>query len=304
MMVVIGVDIGGTKIKAGIVDEMGEIKKIASRPTLAEEGREAVLARIFETIDELDIDGIAGIGLGTPGFIDAERGIVTFAGNIEGWTGLNLKDRVSSRYDRLPVFIDNDANIAAMCEGWLGAGKGLKSFAMITLGTGLGGAYYEKNLGFLIGAHFQGAEFGHIVLYPHGDYCTCGQLGCAEAYCSGTALVRHYHELTGESLSGEEIMRSVNENINCKKVVERYQEDIGIYLSTLRNVFDPEAIIIGGGVIQSKAYWWEGMIQAFNDYCNRPQEVAIKPAEYLNDAGVIGGAKLAFDGVRKGHSNE
>lgn len=156
MMVVIGVDIGGTKIKAGIVDEMGEIKKIASRPTLAEEGREAVLARIFETIDELDIDGIAGIGLGTPGFIDAERGIVTFAGNIEGWTGLNLKDRVSSRYDRLPVFIDNDANIAAMCEGWLGAGKGLKSFAMITLGTGLGGAYYEKNLGFLSGAHFRG----------------------------------------------------------------------------------------------------------------------------------------------------
>lgn len=290
----IGLDIGGTKIQGAVIDESGEILKTYRLETCAREGKDKVLENISKIIDFLKTDEIEAIGVGTPGFIDSENGIVTFAGNIDGWTGLNLKKEIE-KISNLPVFIENDANIALVCEKWLGAGKGFKDIVMITIGTGLGGAVYNEKMGLLSGSHFQGAELGHLILHPNGEYCTCGQSGCAESYCSGTALVRHYEELTRNRLSGAEIFKISEKDENAKKVIDRFTSDLAWFLTSLRNVFDPELIIIGGGVINSKDYWWDEVLKNFKNYCHLSEEIEIKPAKFLNDAGVIGAGRIAME---------
>ena len=188
--------------------------------------------------------------------------------------------------------------IALVCEKWLGAGEGYKDIVMITIGTGLGGAIYNEKMGLLSGSHFQGAELGHVILHPNGEYCTCGQSGCAESYCSGTAIVRHYEELTRNKLSGEEIFKISNEDENAKKVIDRFTSDLAWFLTSLRNVFDPELIIIAGGVINSKDYWWDAVLENFKNYCHLSEEIEIKPAKFLNDAGVIGAGRIAMERLK------
>lgn len=290
----IGLDIGGTKIQGAVIDESGEILKTYRLETCAREGKDKVLENISKIIDFLKTDEIEAIGVGTPGFIDSENGIVTFAGNIDGWTGLNLKKEIE-KISNLPVFIENDANIALVCEKWLGAGKGFNDIVMITIGTGLGGAVYNEKMGLLSGSHFQGAELGHLILHPNGEYCTCGQSGCTESYCSGTALVRHYEELTRNRLSGAEIFKISEKDENAKKVIDRFTSDLAWFLTSLRNVFDPELIIIGGGVINSKDYWWDDVLKNFKNYCHLSEEIEIKPAKFLNDSGVIGAGRIAME---------
>ena len=293
----IGLDIGGTKIQGAVIDEKGEILKTYRLETCAREGKDKVLDNISKIIDFLKTDDIKAVGVGTPGFIDSENGIVTFAGNIDGWTGLNLKKEIEKR-SSLPVFIENDANIALVCEKWLGSGKGFNDIVMITIGTGLGGAVYNKKMGLLSGSNFQGAELGHLILHPNGEYCTCGQSGCAEGYCSGTAIVRHYEELTRNKLEGQEIFELVKTDDNAKKVIDRFTSDLAWFLTSLRNIFDPELIIIGGGVINSKDYWWKEVLEKFYNYCHLSEKIEIKPAKYLNDAGVIGAGRIAMERLK------
>lgn len=294
MQKVIGIDIGGTKINACLIDDKGNIVERHMLDTEASKGRDVVLDNIKKSIDSLSKEDAVAIGIGTPGFIDSKNGIITFAGNINGWTGFNLKEAVED-YTNLPVFVENDANIALIAEKWLGACKDSENVVMITLGTGLGGAVITKNGGLLTGAHFQGAELGHILLHPGGNYCTCGQYGCAEAYCAGPAISEDYFRLTGKRLNGKEIFDLVDVDEKAKEVLENYQSNLGYFLTTLRNIFDPDVIVIGGGIINSKNIWWDGMIDNFKKYCNKPYNIDIRPAKFLNDAGAIGAAKIAFE---------
>ena len=291
---VIGIDLGGTKINACLINEEGHILERNTVETEAKKGRDVVLNNIKKAIYGLNFKEATSIGIGTPGFIDAQNGIVTFSGNIDGWTGLNLKKAVEEFAD-VPVFVENDANIALLAENWIGASKEYNNVVMITLGTGVGGAVYTKKGGLLQGAHFQGAELGHMMLHPGGDYCTCGQHGCVEAYCAGTALGKEYKKITGEIKSGEEILALVDTDPAARQVLETYQYDLAYFLTSLRNTFDPEVIVIGGGVINSKEIWWDGMIEKFNDVCNNTLNISVIPAKFLNDAGVIGAAKIAFE---------
>lgn len=294
MQKVIGIDIGGTKINACLIDDKGNIVERHMLDTEASKGRDVVLDNIKKSIDSLSKEDAVSIGIGTPGFIDSKNGIITFAGNINGWTGFNLKEAIED-YTDLPVFVENDANIALIAEKWLGACKDSENVVMITLGTGLGGAVITKNGGLLTGAHFQGAELGHILLHPGGNYCTCGQYGCAEAYCAGPAISEDYFRLTGKRLNGKEIFDLVDVDEKAKEVLENYQSNLGYFLTSLRNIFDPDVIVIGGGIINSKNIWWDGMIDNFKKYCNKPYNIDIRPAEFLNDAGAIGAAKIAFE---------
>ena len=282
----IGLDIGGTKIQGAVIDEKGEILKTYRLETCAREGKDKVFDNISKIIDFLQTDDIKAVGVGTLGFI-----------NIDGWTGLNLKKEIEKR-SSLPVFIENDANIALVCEKWLGSGKGFNDIVMITIGTGLGGAVYNKKMGLLSGSNFQGAELGHLILHPNGEYCTCGQSGCAESYCSGTAIVRHYEELTRNKLEGQEIFELVKTDDNAKKVIDRFTSDLAWFLTSLRNIFDPELIIIGGGVINSKDYWWKEVLEKFDNYCHLSEKIKINPAKYLNDAGVIGAGRIAMERLK------
>lgn len=294
MQKVIGIDIGGTKINACLIDEKGNIVERHMLDTEASKGRDVVLNNIKKAINALSYKDARAIGIGTPGFIDSKNGIITFAGNINGWTGFNLKEALEE-YINLPVFVENDANIALIAEKWLGACKDAENVVMITLGTGLGGAIITKDGGLLQGAHFQGAELGHMMLYPGGNYCTCGQYGCAEAYCAGPAISEDYFRLTGKRLNGKEIFERVKEDEKAQEVLNNYQSNLAYFLTSLRNVFDPEVIVIGGGIINSKDIWWDGMIDNFKKYCNKPYNIDIRPAEFLNDAGAIGAAKIAFE---------
>lgn len=294
MEYVIGVDIGGTKINAAFINEEGEIINKVKVKTNADKGKDEVLNNIKTAINKLPLDKAKAIGIGTPGFIDSENGIVTFAGNINGWTGLNLKKEIE-KFVSISVYVENDANIALLCEKWIGACKEFKNVVMITLGTGLGGAVLINDNTMLYGSHFQGAELGHMIMYPGGRECTCGQKGCAESYCAGRAITRHYFELTGYNLSGDEIFSRVDFDQAAKKVLDDYVYDLANYLSTLRNIFDPDVIVIGGGVINSREIWWDLMIENYKKICNKPDEVKIVSARYLNDSGVIGAAKVAFD---------
>lgn len=296
---VIGIDLGGTKINACLINKNGEIIQRSAVETEAKKGKDAVLNNIKKSIEALDYKDAIAIGIGTPGFIDTENGIVTFSGNIEGWTGLNLKKAIEEFVD-IPVFVENDANIALLAEKWIGSGKNYTDIVLVTLGTGVGGAVYNEKSGLLKGSNFQGAELGHIILHPQGDSCTCGQNGCVEAYCAGTAISKNYEKLTGKVLDGEEILKKSNEDLNAKKVLEDYQSNLAYFLTSLRNIFDPEAIIIGGGVIHSKDIWWDGMINKFENICNNSKNIDIVAAQFLNEAGVIGAGKIAFERMGNG----
>ena len=220
MKKVIGIDLGGTSIYGGLIDEDGRILKRVSRDT-AQEGRKVVLERITEVIKELiEGENIEGIGLGSPGVIDVKEGrVLSIGGNIKDWAGTRVREELSKEFEGLPIFIENDANVAAICEEWLGAAKGLDSFIMLTLGTGLGGGIYSKGAGIWYGKNYQGAELGHAILYPNGRLCYCGQKGCAEQYVSGNAVEKTYFEITGKNLKGKDIFKRSETDRNCKEAV-------------------------------------------------------------------------------------
>lgn len=297
MKKVIGIDLGGTSIYGGVIDENGDILKRSQRDTFSAKGKIDVLNRICEVIDELLEEDILGIGIGSPGFIDSKEGkVLEVGGNIEDWANTNIRGAINERFPSFPVFVENDANVAALCEHWIGGAKDLDNFIMITLGTGVGGAIYLENHGILKGKNYQGAELGHAILYPFGEKCNCGQNGCVERYISGSAIERIYKEKSGNEKKGKEIFKDQDDKV-AVQVIEGFTKDLGVYLVSLKNIFDPEGIIIGGGVINSRQYWWDDMIEDYKKFSNDPEAMEILPAIYLNDAGMIGAAKSVFDNI-------
>ncbi len=299
-MNVIGVDLGGTSIYGGLINESGKILKRAERETGTGLGKGEVLNRISQVINELSIgEDIHGIGIGTPGFIDSEAGkVLSIGGNIEDWAGTDIKGELSKVFKDIPIFIENDANVAGICESWIGAGKNLSNFVMLTLGTGVGGAIYTSKEGVWHGHSYQGAELGHVILYPKGRPCNCGQNGCVERYISGKAVEELYKEKTGIEMNGKEIFKnSVNDKLSGS-LIDSFAQNLAIYIVSLKNIFDPEAVIIGGGVINSKEFWWDKTVKYYEEYSNNPRGMKILPAIFLNDAGMIGAAKVVFDKIR------
>lgn len=297
----IGIDLGGTSILGGIINNKGEILYRAEHDTGKGVESKEVLRRIALVINKLlKIDPeIVAIGLGSPGFINVDEGkVLSVGGNIENWAGTNIKEELSQVFPKHEIFVGNDANVAGICEGWIGAGGRFDSFIMLTLGTGLGGAIYTKNQGIWYGHNYQGAELGHAILYPNGRKCGCGQNGCVEQYISGTAIEKLYYEATGISKKGREIFEVYDSDMISKEIIDNFADNLGIYLSSLKNIFDPQGIIIGGGVINSKIYWWDRMIDSYNKYVNDSSGMAIVPAIYLNDAGMIGAGKLALNNMK------
>ncbi|WP_300408380.1 ROK family protein [Lagierella sp.] len=291
MKKVIGIDIGGTKISFGIMDERGNLLKNIVKPT--QSNREDIIESILTNIRELNDGDIAAIGISTAGFIDTIQGKILFAGNINGWTGFHLKKSLENLIN-IPVFVANDANMAALAEKWIGNAKEFDNFIMLTMGTGLGGAIYDKRIGFWEGATYQGGELGHIIMYPEGRLCTCNQRGCAEKYIAGSALSLNYEELTGKNLTGYEIIERLGVDENAKKALEKLSRDLALYISTIKNIFDPEGVVIGGGFSETSKYWLNSTIENYLKICNRPGDMKIVIGKFLNDAGVIGACRYAF----------
>ena len=298
MKKVIGIDLGGTSIYGGIIDEEGRVLKKASSESSGEAGRETVLENIIKVIKELlEGEEVQAIGLGSPGHIDAKEGkVLSIGGNIHNWAYTDIRGELSKVFEDIPIFVENDANVAIICEQWLGAAKELDTAIMITLGTGVGGGIYS-NTGIWYGENYKGAELGHVVVYPNGRKCGCGQKGCVEQYVSGSAVENMYCELTGRKIKGQYIFENAEKDEICGKIVSEFIENLGIFLISLKNIFDPAGIIIGGGVINSREYWWDETIRYYNENCNSPEGTKILAAEFLNDAGMIGAAKVALDNI-------
>lgn len=285
----IGIDIGGTSIKGAVI-ENGTVTARAKRSTDISHGLDSIRECLFSVINDLLplVGADAGIGIGSAGDIDPYEGKVLYAtGNLPGFTGFEIKKDVEIRFGRR-VFVVNDAAAAFIGESYFGAAKNCKSAVMLTLGTGLGGAA-SINGKLLTGANFHAARIGHIPLHIGGRECNCGKTGCAEQYVSATGLMRTANELNCQCFNCNGVFKKAADgDKKCREAVRIFLSDLCAVIDTVKCVFDPECIILGGGLIELRQYWLEDFIESLPG----SSKDLIRPAVLGNDAGAIGAAYL------------
>lgn len=306
----IGIDLGGTKIAAGVVDREHRILARAERATRAEMGTQVLINDMalcaLEALEAAEIDrkDCAGIGIGSPGLCDTAAGRVRNAHNLN-WYDVPVCEMLSAKTG-LVVRLDNDANCAALGEVLAGAAMGSESALMVTLGTGVGGGLITGGR-IYSGWQSLGGEIGHMCIQMGGEKCSCGQEGCWEAYAASSALVRQAQRAAKEhpesmlagfegALDGRKIFAALDAgDETAKKIVGRYCEYVGIGLVNLINIVYPETIIIGGGI----SAVGETILQPVREYVSehffasrRELMPNIVKARLGNDAGIIGAAAL------------
>lgn len=311
-MVYIGVDLGGTNIAVGVVSETGSILAEASVKTLAERPSEDVIRDMAACAQKalvkagLTVEDVKSVGVGVPGVADEVNGVVISCANL-GWSNVPLRAEMQKYIDR-PVFIGNDANVAALAESYVGVSAGCRSSVMLTLGTGLGGGIVINGKAWG-GAHGRGGEIGHMTLVPDGVPCTCGNNGCAERYVSATALIRMGKQ---ECIAFPDslILKKAGsmEKINAKNVLDAAKEGdasalrvfnsfvyyLALTINNVTSFFDPDMIVLGGGVSHAGAF----LLDALRAVLPRYQMFKALPIPRLelarlgNEAGIIGAALL------------
>ena len=315
----IGIDLGGTNIKAGVADENGRALAKVSVPTQADRGVEAVIrnmsdaARQAVTKANLKLEAIDCVGIGAPGPVHFDDGIVLAAPNMPGWRNIPLRDRIAAELGR-PAVLENDGNAAAFGELWAGAGRdpSIRHLLMLTLGTGVGGGFIAN--GKLIrGAHGYGSEPGHIIVNPAGTRHTSGSPGCLEQYASASGCGRRATELVeaGHASTLKAVYDANHKQVTAKdvfahakagdklatQVLEEVTQYLGILCVNLCRIFDPQMIVFAGGMILAGDELFNRVRQVFKDYTWSigspfPQ---IVPSQLGNDAGFIGAAAVARD---------
>lgn len=312
-MYTIGIDLGGTNIVAAVVDDkyniVGKSKTPTNSPRSAEEIFDDIAKVCHEAIAEakLSISDISSIGMGTPGTVNGD-GVIEFANNL-GFNNVPARDMLKERLGDIPVFIDNDANCAALGEAYAGCGNGSNNFVAVTLGTGVGsGIIVDGKI--VKGVNFAGGECGHMVIMVDGEQCTCGRKGCWEAYASATALIRQtkaamekypdsvMHELAAEEgkVSGRTAFDAMRKgDIAGIKVVNEYIKYVACGLINIVNALQPEIVCVGGGICNEG----DTLLKPLNRYVNAERysihskiQTKILRAQLGNDAGIIGAALL------------
>lgn len=305
----IGIDLGGTNIAIGLVDEHGKIIAKDSTPTLAERGYKeiikdmAMLSKKLIAENNISEDEIQGVGIGCPGTVDPQAGVVLYANNIK-MIKTPLVEEFRQYFD-VNVKILNDANAAAYGE-YIINGNDVDSFIFITLGTGVGGGIViDKKV--YTGFNFAGAELGHITLIHDGISCNCGNIGCWEAYASVTALIRQtkeameknpqslMHEFAKKEgkVSGKTAFDAAKAGDEAALVVvKQYREYVASGLVSIINIFQPERIAIGGGISKEGDYLVKPIIEYCyaHEYNKYGEKTKISAATLFNDAGIIGAA--------------
>jgi len=309
----LGIDLGGTNLRAAVVDKEGTILGRARTDTRASEGPDAVIARLAEVARKaaadagFDLAEAAACCVGSPGPLDAATGVVIMTPNLPGWDNTPVAAPMT-RLTGVPTFLENDANSAGWGEFWRGAGRGASEMAIYTLGTGVGGSVVVAGR-LHRGRDQMAGHLGHAILVPDGRQCNCGAKGCLEQYCSATAVAREAREATrsGEKtglddLPPEEITaRAVHEaavagSAFCKELIERTGRYLGIGIASLVNTLDPQVVVIFGGMAAAGEMLLGPCREAVREHALPPakERVRIVPAELGEDAGVIGAAGLAL----------
>jgi len=315
---VVGVDLGGTKILAAVVTADGKILGQAKRKTKPETGTESVIERIVKTVDEALAGAktsrgeVRAVGIGAPGPIDPDTGTVLMAPNLNGWENVPLAKTLSEQLG-MPVFLDNDVNVGTLGEFVYGAGRGAKDVIGVFVGTGIGGGLIIGGQ-LRSGARHAAGEIGHMIVLAEGPYCGCGNRGCIEALASRTAIVNSLRmamqsgrktTLT-EALAGGGVERlssgvlaqawKSNDTLTVE-VLTRVQYYLGLHLASLVNFLDPELIVLGGGVIEALG---EDFLQpirrvAYQHFTQRrdASQVKIVLSQLGDNAGILGAAVAA-----------
>lgn len=317
-MYAFGVDIGGTGIKAGIVDDCGKVIVKSSIPTDRSLDYKIIVAQIADQLKALcdksgiALNDIAGVGIGCPGAINSKKGTVDYSNNL-CWSDVPLLEELR-KYISLPSKVSNDANVAALGETVFGAGKDYSDTVFITLGTGVGGGVVIDNKLFE-GNESKGTELGHTVIVRGGELCTCGRRGCLESYASATALIRdtkvamrkdksskmwNYVDGSLDKVDGKTAFECAKQgDYSAQKVVEDYLEYLGEGLCNFINIFRPQAIILGGGVCAQGEYLIAPLRRFIKDFSyggDKSPSVDLLIATLGNDAGLIGAASLILGG--------
>jgi len=311
--VLVGIDLGGTNIKAGIVTPEGEMLARSRCETRAQEGPDAVISRMADLaerlLDEEKIDRsrVIAVGVGSPGPLSSARGVVVYTPNLPGWTDIPVSAKMKERLG-LDVFLENDANSACWGEYWRGAGRGTKTMVIFTLGTGVGGGIVLDGR-LLRGIDDTAGHLGHIIVDPEGPRCGCGNRGCLEAYASATALVRRYHEAVAEGSKsslkdkprGEVTARDIHEAASggdalCRSLMEETGRWLGVALATVANVINPELAVYSGGMAAAGGMLFEPIMREVRHRALRPPAARLRlaQAQLGDDAGVVGAAGCAL----------
>lgn len=294
----LGVDLGGTNIAVGVVDEDNKIVSRASMPTALPRPADAIAASIAEAcvkaIGEAGIEreDIVSVGVGTPGAVNSS-GIVENDANL-GFVNTPLRDMI---YDLLKIetFIGNDANCAALGEQVAGAGRGTKNFIMVTLGTGVGGGIVLDGK-LLTGVNGAAGEIGHMVIDHEGIPCQCGRIGCFEQYASASALIRFAKERNLDVNGARDVFDLAKaDNIVAAEVLDSYFDYLSTGIANLINIFQPEVIAIGGGIAGQGEELLKPLVKKveskrYTKYSKK--QTVITVAKLGNDAGIIGAASL------------
>jgi glucokinase len=313
----VGIDLGGTSIKAGILDENRSSGRAMHFPTPMSAGRDAVVSAVVDAARSVirDSDGqAAGIGIGSPGPIHMSRGVIVSLPNIPGMANVPLRDLVAEATG-LPVVLENDANAAALGEYLCGAAGRRGDMVLLTLGTGVGsGIIVDGRV--LHGWHEIGAELGHLIVQPDGEACNCGQKGCLERYSSATCMADYAMRLLRQTPRTSSLRAVLNSRgaIDSKEILEaalagdelakevwdRSAYYLGVACVSICRVFDPDRILLGGGLASAG----EAILQPVREHFRRMHwkltdiETEIQIASLGIDAGFIGAAGAAWAALK------
>ncbi|WP_119317911.1 ROK family glucokinase [Companilactobacillus formosensis] len=310
----IGVDLGGTTIKFAILTDKGEIQQKWSIETNILSDGQLIIPDIIDSINhhinmyDMSVDQFDGIGLGSPGTINHEKGTIKGAFNLN-WTNEVYPVRDIEKGTGLPVVIENDANVAALGERWQGAGNNADDVVFVTLGTGVGGGIIAN--GKLIqGQNGAAGEIGHVTVDPNGFMCTCGKRGCLETIASATGIVRVARDRASEYAGNSELkaMLDDGQDISAKDVFDLAKKDddlammvvdyvcdsLGFVLGNIANTLNPKFVVIGGGVSAAGDFLLNKVDKAMrkNEFATIKDSTELRLASLGNGAGVIGAASL------------
>jgi glucokinase len=312
---IVGVDLGGTQLRAALSDASGRIYRRLAEPTKAVEGVEAVLSRLKDllrqTMAGVPPTEIEAIGISAPGPLDPRAGVILTAPNLPGWNEVPLRHIIAAEFG-YPTYLGNDANLAALAEGRFGAGRGLKDFIYITVSTGIGGGVITDGR-LLLGERGLGAEVGHMTLEANGPRCNCGNIGCLEALASGTAIAREATLRLSEGCSSliSDMVQGDLSRVTGQTVYEAAQKGdplahevfaragfyLGVGLVNLLYLFNPSRIILGGSVMKAGDLIlnpvWEVVRRRISRFYW--ERLSIVLADLGDDVGLLGAVALVLD---------
>lgn len=309
---VIAVDLGGTNIRVAVITASGQLEHRTRMPTRSEEGPDAVIARIGELINEVvKTAGLADdvpVGVASPGPLNPRTGVVHFTPNLPGWRDVPFVDKLTAHVQR-NVTLANDGNCGTLGEAWFGSAKGVRNLVYLALGTGIGGGVITEGV-LIDGKNGLGAEIGHTLVALDGPRCTCGSIGCLESFASGWAIqaeAEHIattadgdllRKLAGEGPIHAGIVAKAAEqgDYAARALLDRAGRALGAAMGSFVNMFDPEMIVIGGGVAALGELLMGPAKLAMPAHCfidmRRNMEIAYSSLGH--DTGIFGAAALAF----------